>query len=87
MEINPIEILGLCAAACTTAAFLPQVFKTWKTKDVNGLSLPMFSIFFIGIVLWFIYGFYIDSISIILANGITMISSLLLIIFILKYRH
>ncbi|MEQ3655628.1 MAG: SemiSWEET transporter [Dokdonia sp.] len=86
MEIEPIEILGLIAAALTTSAFLPQVYKTWKTKDVSGLSLPMFSIFFAGIVLWFVYGIYINSISMILANGITIISSMLLIVFILKYR-
>ena len=84
-EINNIEILGLIAAALTTASFLPQVYKTWKTKDVSGLSLPMFSIFFVGICLWFVYGLYVNSISIVLANGITIISCFLLIYFKLKY--
>tara|TARA_R110001632_G_scaffold66962_8_gene157542 strand:- start:905 stop:1174 length:270 start_codon:yes stop_codon:yes gene_type:complete len=84
-DINNIEILGLLAATLTTAAFLPQVYKTWKTKDVSSLSLPMFLLFFLGIVLWFIYGLYINSLSLLLGNGITIVSCLLLIYFKLKY--
>ncbi|MFC4723156.1 SemiSWEET family sugar transporter [Geojedonia litorea] len=81
-----IEILGFIAAVLTTAAFLPQVYKTWRTKDVSGLSLPMFLMFFTGITLWFIYGFLINSPSLIFANGITMVSTFLLLFFIVKYR-
>ena len=70
-QIDFIEIIGLIAAALTTSAFVPQVYKTWKTKDVQGLSLSMYTAFFLGIVLWFIYGIYKDSISIILANVVS----------------
>lgn len=45
MNIDFIEIIGLTAATLTTAAFLPQVYKTWKTKDVSALSLPMLILF------------------------------------------
>ena len=84
-QIDNIEIIGLMAAFFTTVSFLPQVYKTWKTKDVSGLSLPMFSMFFLGIVLWFVYGIYKESLAIILANGITIVSCFLLIYFKLKY--
>ncbi|WP_299149094.1 SemiSWEET transporter [uncultured Dokdonia sp.] len=83
--IDDIEIIGLIAATLTTAAFLPQVYQTWKTKDVSGLSLPMFTMFFIGIVFWLIYGVLKESLSIILANAITVISSFLLLYFKIKY--
>lgn len=73
------------AAVLTTAAFLPQVYKTWKTKDVSSLSLPMLSIFFIGVVMWLIYGYLINSLAIILANAVTIISAFLLLYFKLKY--
>lgn len=79
------EIIGFTAAVLTTVAFLPQVYQTWKTKDVSGLSLPMLLIFFIGIVLWLIYGFIINSPSMIFANCITVVSSFLLLFFKLKY--
>ena len=85
MALNS-EIIGLAAATLTTAAFVPQVYKTWKTKSVDELSLTMYLVFFIGIVLWLIYGIYIDSFSIILANTITGLLVLLLIYFKLKYK-
>lgn len=84
--INNIEIIGLIAATLTTAAFLPQVYQTWKTKDVSGLSLPMLAMFFAGVSLWFVYGIYKDSISLLLANGITVISILVLIYFKLTFK-
>ena len=71
--IDQNEIIGLIAAVCTTFAFIPQVMKVWKTKQTNDLSLRMYSIMFIGILLWLIYGIRIDSLSIILANVVTAI--------------
>ena len=88
MEIansNFIEIIGFVAAILTTSAFLPQVYKTWKTKDVSGLSLPMLLIFFAGIIGWLVYGFFINSPSMIMANTITLGSSFLLVYFNIKY--
>lgn len=84
-NINYIEIIGFIAAILTTAAFLPQVYQTWKTKDVSGLSLPMLALFFSGIALWLIYGVLIDSPSMIAANAITVISSFVLVYFKIKY--
>ena len=84
-SINYIEIIGFVAAIFTTSAFLPQVYKTWKTKDVSGLSLPMLLIFFVGIIAWLVYGYFINSPSMIMANAITLVSAFLLIYFKLKY--
>ncbi|WP_139000874.1 SemiSWEET family sugar transporter [Hyunsoonleella aestuarii] len=80
-----MEIIGFAAAILTTGAFLPQVYKTWKTKDVSGLSLSMLLIFFIGIVGWLVYGILMKSPSMIFANTITAISSFLLLYFKMKY--
>ena len=80
-----MEIIGFAAAILTTAAFLPQVYKTWKTKDVSGLSTPMLLMFFIGVALWLVYGFYKNSPSMIFANSITIVSSFLLVYFKVKY--
>ncbi|MDA9125454.1 SemiSWEET transporter [Flavobacteriaceae bacterium] len=85
-NIDYIEVIGLIAACLTTYAFLPQVYKTWKTKDVSGFSLPTFSLFFVGIVFWLVYGILKESLSMILANSITVLSSFALLVFIYKYR-
>ena len=85
MNIDYIEVIGLIAAFLTTASFLPQVYKTWKTKDVSSLSLPMLAMFFVGVIMWLTYGFLKESLAIILANAITVISLFLLIYFKIKY--
>ncbi|CAL2088878.1 SemiSWEET transporter [Tenacibaculum sp. 190524A02b] len=84
MELQ--EFLGYMAAFLTTASFVPQVYKTWKTKSTEGLSLTMYSMFFTGIVCWLIYGIYLNSLPIILANTVTGISAFALIIMKLKYK-
>lgn len=83
--MNYIELIGFGAAFLTTAAFLPQVYKTWKTKDVSGLSLPMLAMFFSGIFLWLVYGVFMDSYPMIIANSITVVSTILLVYFKVKY--
>ena len=80
------EILGLLAATLTTVSFLPQVYKTWKTKSTEGLSLTMYLIFFVGVVLWLIYGLHIKSLPVIIANLITSVLALFLVIMKLKYK-
>jgi MtN3 and saliva related transmembrane protein len=70
MEFN-IEIIGLIAAVLTTGSFVPQVIKTWKTKSTENLSLAMYLAMFTGIVLWFIYGYKMNSISLMFANGVS----------------
>tara|TARA_B100000886_G_scaffold53998_1_gene33175 strand:- start:1490 stop:1747 length:258 start_codon:yes stop_codon:yes gene_type:complete len=83
--INPIfEIIGLLAAFLTTSAFIPQVYKIYKDKNADGISLTMYIILFVGVILWLIYGVLIGSISIVIANGITALLQLSIIIFKLK---
>jgi len=86
MSLN-IEIVGVIAAILTTSAFVPQVYKTWKSKSAKELSLTMYLVLFTGIVLWFIYGYVIESFAIKLANIITGLLVLMLIYFKLKYKR
>ena len=82
--IDQNEIIGLIAAVCTTFAFVPQVMKVWKTKQTKGLSLRMYSIMFLGILLWLVYGILIDSLSIILANVVTATLVGTILVYIIK---
>ncbi|GGK40132.1 MULTISPECIES: SemiSWEET family sugar transporter [Flavobacteriaceae] len=84
--IDAYEIIGLVAAVLTTTAFVPQVVKAWKSKNTESLSLPMFIIFFVGIILWLLYGIHLNSFAMILANTITAFLALILIILKLKYK-
>jgi MtN3 and saliva related transmembrane protein len=87
MIFNTVEILGLVAAVFTTSAFVPQVYKTWKAKSAKDLSLTMFLVFFIGVLLWLVYGYMIQSLSVVLANSVTAFLALILISFKLRYKN
>lgn len=83
--IDPFqESIGLLAAILTTSAFVPQVYKLYKEKNAQGVSLTMYLIMFIGVLLWLLYGMLIESIAIIVANSVTAFLQLLVIIFKLK---
>lgn len=85
MTPEQLTILGYIAATITTGSFFPQVYKTYMTKSVADLSYWMLGLFLFGIVLWFIYGVELDAMPIILANGITGVMILALII--MKYTY
>ncbi len=38
--------------------FLPQVIKTWRTRQTRDISLGMFSVLCTGISLWVAYGIF-----------------------------
>ncbi len=83
--IDPFqELIGLLAAILTTSAFVPQVYKLYKEKNAQGVSLTMYLIMFTGVLLWLLYGILIGSIAIIVANSVTAFLQLLVIIFKLK---
>ena len=83
LDLN-YEIIGLVAAALTTSAFIPQVYKVYKEKNSVGISLTMYLIFIVGLSIWLFYGFLIGSISIIIANGVTLILAAIIIYYKLK---
>ncbi len=84
--MNLMTLIGLAAGFCTTAAFLPQVIKTWKSKSAKDLSLGMYSIFCTGVLLWLIYGIMISDLPIILANAITLILAVSILFFKLTFK-
>ncbi|MBA4374474.1 MAG: hypothetical protein C0402_16615 [Thermodesulfovibrio sp.] len=85
MAPDHITLIGLAAGMLTTAAFIPQVIRTWRTRSTKDISLGMFVAFCAGIALWTVYGFLISSVPVIVTNCITFI--LASIILVLKIRH
>lgn len=67
------EYLGYISAFFTTVAFVPQVWLIYKTRDTTSISLPTFLIFTLGLIGWGFYGILIQSLPVILANGITIV--------------
>jgi MtN3 and saliva related transmembrane protein len=51
-----IHYLGYFAGLLTVSAFLPQVIRTWRTRQTRDLSLGMFALLSTASSLWIIYG-------------------------------
>jgi len=83
--MNTAEIIGFMAAFICSVSMTPQVVKIYRTKKTSDLSLGAFSVLATGLFLWFIYGLLIDSLPIIVGNGIGF--SFTLYIIIMKIRH
>jgi len=73
------EGVGLIAGALTTAAFVPQVARTWRRGSASDFSLPMLLMFAAGVLLWLVYGLLIGAPSVWIANAITAPLSLYLL--------
>ena len=80
-----ISLIGAIAATCTTIAFVPQLISVYRLKTARDISLSMFVIFSLGVFLWLLYGFFIHSVSIVVANGFTLILSLAILVLKVHY--
>ena len=67
-----IDWIGYLAAGLTTLSFVPQALHTFRTRDVRGISLGMYSVFTVGIALWLVYGLALGAWPIVGANAITL---------------
>lgn len=85
--MNFIQILGLAAGSLTTASFLPQVIKTWKTRSAKDLSLGMFLLFCLGVALWLAYGIIVKDVPVIAANMVTLLLASTLLFFKLRFKE
>ena len=81
-----VTILGLVAGILTTIAFLPQVIKTWKSKSAKDFSFGMLITFSLGVFLWLLYGIAKNDLPVILANLLTFVLNLIIIVLKTKYN-
>ena len=80
------EIVGYVAAFLTTASFIPQAWHTFKTRDVRGISLGMYSAFTSGVACWLVYGILLGAWPIVIANCITLALAATILGMKLRYR-
>jgi MtN3 and saliva related transmembrane protein len=78
--------IGYVAAALTTLSFVPQALHTFRTRDVRGISLGMYSAFTLGVALWLVYGVLVSAWPVVVANAITLVLALAILVMTLRYR-
>jgi MtN3 and saliva related transmembrane protein len=80
MAMHLVDAIGTVAAVLTTSAFVPQVWLTFKTRDVSGVSLAMYSAFTVGVALWLVYGLMMNAWPIVVANAITLVLAISILV-------
>jgi MtN3 and saliva related transmembrane protein len=81
-----IDVIGYIAAFLTTVSFIPQALKTFRTRDVGGISLGMYSCFTAGLALWLVYGFLMSAWPIVIANAVTISLAISILWMKIRYR-
>ncbi|MEH6650358.1 MAG: SemiSWEET transporter [Motiliproteus sp.] len=84
--MDTMTLIGLSAACCTTAAFIPQVLQILRSGNVDGISLGMYSIFTVGVALWLTYASIIGDLPMLLANLVTLLLSGAVLALTLRHR-
>ena len=74
-----VEWIGIAAGLLTTCAFFSQVVKTLRSRSTGDLSWAWLLMMTSGVFMWLIYGYYVDSPSVLYANLITFFSLLALL--------
>lgn len=67
------DVVGYVAGTLTTIALVPQAWRTFRTRDVSGISLRMYSTFTVGVAIWLAYGILLREVPMILANSISLV--------------
>ena len=80
-----VDALGYVAAVFATGSFVPQVWKTWRTRSAEDLSFLMLATHIVGMMLWLAYGVMIGAAPIVAANTVAVLLDVALIV--LKIRH
>jgi MtN3 and saliva related transmembrane protein len=71
--MSSIQVLGYIAGFCTTFAGIPQIVHVMKTKSTHDLSYVSIGFSAAGVIMWTIYGFYIQNAPIIVFNIISTV--------------
>ncbi len=79
-----MQYIGFLAGALTTAAFVPQVWKSWRTRSVDDFSMGMLLLFNLGLALWIAYGWMTGALPVVIANVVTLALTIPLLV--LKLR-
>lgn len=78
MEVS--NIIGYIAAIFLSVLFIPQVVKTYRTKNVQGISLIFLILEVITCILFITYGILIKAVPVIVANCTALLCNILLIV-------
>jgi MtN3 and saliva related transmembrane protein len=67
-----INAVGVAAAVCSMASFIPQAVKIIREHDASSVSLRMYAVTVTGFSLWTAYGVLLHSWPLIGSNSVSL---------------
>ncbi len=74
------DLIGYIAAFLTTLNFFPQALKTLRSRDTHSISLRMYLLFTTGVMFWSIYGWMVGDGPVLIANLITLVPAVIVLV-------
>ncbi|WP_309606829.1 SemiSWEET transporter [Phenylobacterium sp.] len=82
-----VDAIGVAAAVCSMASFVPQVAKIIRERDASAVSLRMYVVTVIGFSLWAVYGVLVRSWPLIGSNLVSLALAALVLALKVRYRR
>jgi len=79
------DALGLVAGFLVSLGLVPQIWKVWKLRDAQEISLPFNLLSLGGTILWLSYGILLGLMAVVVWNGVNCILYVTLLSVKLKY--
>ncbi len=85
MNLALVNTVGVAAAFCSMASFVPQVIKIWREQDASQVSTRMYVVTVLGFSLWIVYGAVLQSWPLVVSNAVCLTLSAAVLF--LKWRY
>jgi len=80
-----IEAVGCLAALLTTLCWIPQALKILRERQTQGISIKTQTAFAVGLGLWLVYGLALGNVQLIVANAVTLVLAVAILLLKLRY--
>ena len=76
---DPYAIIGLIAGTLTTAGYIPQIIKGYRTKSMRDVSSLLLVLLGVGMSLWLAYGLLLGSLPLMVSNFVAVMLVIVLL--------
>lgn len=78
--MNTVDLFGIIATVTSFIGFIPQIYKTYKTKSAHDISKIMLYNFLLCSISWIVYGIYTSADFVVYSNVVGLITILVSIL-------
>lgn len=84
---NPVDIIGFIGGLTLSTCLIPQIYKTYKTKNADSISLTWQSLYIIGLTCSNIYVYHYKLLPLLIPSTIEMFFIISLFLMKLKFSY